>query len=88
MITRIVMDVHVDQPSKSYVKGAVYDSRLPLDTPKAADGIQHCIAQHKLDFFIAQGWAHEQSWDEWAADKPLFKAHFYLTDSFTQKGAA
>lgn len=86
MITRIIMDKNVDMPDKTYFEGRVYDSRFRSDIPPAADGVQHYIAQETLNFFIAQRWAHEQTWDEWAADKPAFKSFFDMTDKIRKVG--
>lgn len=72
MVNRIIMDKDVLTFKKTYVKGQVYDSRFPLDMPTAADGVQHSIPQYFVDCFVAQGWAHEQTWDEWLNGKPLF----------------
>ena len=57
MVTRIIMDKDVGE---KYLKGGVFDSRIPLDAPAG-------ITQDRLDFFIAQGWAHEESDDEYWA---------------------
>lgn len=65
MVTRIIMDKTIEAPGWSYLEGEVYDSRFPHDIPTASDGIQHSIPQHRLDLFVAEGWAHEQTWQEW-----------------------
>lgn len=67
MATRIIMNQDILTPLKKFINGQVYDSRVPLDYPVAADGIQHSIQhsirQHLLDRFIEEGWAREQEWD-------------------------
>ncbi len=73
MITRIIMDKDILTPRKKFIKGQVYDSRIPMDTPEAADGVQHSIERDLLDRFVEEGWAHEETWDEWVKKHPKFR---------------
>lgn len=66
MITRIVMDKEVNTPSRTFAVGEIYDSRLPPDSADA-EGKRHYIERHRAELFVAQGWAHEQTAEEWFA---------------------